>query len=76
MAKNELEIFIDSKRAIVFPELNIDSIKSKKDFERLHFKVSRDLGRELYEETLQFIEFIKTSMSKRWKEISNLDLPV
>lgn len=50
--------------------------KRKKDFERLHFQVSRDLGRELYEETLQLIEFIKTSMGKRWNEISRLDLPV
>lgn len=50
--------------------------KRKKDYERLHFQVSRDLGRELYEETLQLIEYIRTSMGKRWKEISKLDLPV
>lgn len=49
--------------------------KRKKDYERLHFQVSRDLGRGLYEETLHLIEFIKTSMSTRWKEISKLDLP-
>ncbi|UCD31167.1 MAG: HD domain-containing protein [Desulfobacterales bacterium] len=63
-------------------ELSMDDIinhrleKRKKDYERLHFQVSRDLGRELYEETLQLIEFIKTSMGKRWKEIRKLDLPV
>ncbi len=63
-------------------ELSMDDIinnrleKRKKDYERLHFQVSRDLGRELYEETLQLIEFIKTSMSTRWKEISKLGLPV
>ncbi len=50
--------------------------KRKKDYERLHFEVSRELGRKLYEETLQLIEFIKASMAKRWKEISRLDLPV
>ena len=50
--------------------------KRKKDYERLHFQVSRDIGRKLYEETLQLIEFIKASMSKRWKEIDKLDLPV
>jgi putative nucleotidyltransferase with HDIG domain len=50
--------------------------KRKKDFERLHFQISRDLGRELYEETLQLIEFIKTSMGRRWNEINRLDLPV
>jgi len=63
-------------------ELSMDNIinnrleKRKKDYERLHFQASRDLGRELYEETLQLIKFIKTSMNKRWKEISKLDLPV
>jgi uncharacterized protein len=50
--------------------------KRKKDYERLHFQVSRDLGRDLYDETLKLIEFIKTSMDKRTKEISKLDLPV
>jgi len=30
--------------------------KEKKDYERLNFQVSRDLGRKLYEEALQFIE--------------------
>jgi len=30
--------------------------KRKKDYERLNFQVSRDLGRKLYEEVLQFIE--------------------
>jgi len=50
--------------------------KRKKDYERLHFQASRDLGRKLYEETLKLIEFIKASMNQRWKEISKLDLPV
>jgi len=50
--------------------------KRKKDYERLHFEVSRELGRKLYEETLQLIEFIRNSMNQRWKEISKLDLPV
>lgn len=50
--------------------------KRKKDFERLHFEVSRELGRELYEETLQIIDIIRKSMNKRWKEIKHLDLPV
>ncbi|RLC31912.1 hypothetical protein DRH13_02370 [Candidatus Woesebacteria bacterium] len=63
-------------------ELSMDDIinnrleKRKKDYDRLHFQVSRDIGRKLYEETLQLIAFIKTSMSQRWKEISKLDLPV
>ena len=63
-------------------ELSMDDIinnrleKRKKDYERLHFQASRDLGHELFEETLQLIKFIKTSMGKRWKEISKLDLPV
>lgn len=30
--------------------------KEKKNYERSHFQVSRDLGRELHEETLQLIE--------------------
>lgn len=50
--------------------------KRKKDYERLHFEVSRELGRKLYEETLQLIEFIRNSMNQRWKEISKLNLPV
>jgi len=50
--------------------------KRKKDYERLHFQASRDLGRKLYGETLQLIESIKTSMSTRWKAINKLDLPV
>lgn len=50
--------------------------KRKKDYERLHFEVSRELGRKLYEETLQLIEFIRNSMNQRWKEISKLDLPI
>ncbi len=50
--------------------------KRKKDYERLHFQASRDLGRKLYEETLKLIEFIKASMNQRWKEINKLDLPV
>ena len=50
--------------------------KRKKDYERLHFQASRDLGRKLYEETLQLIEFIKSSMNHRWKEISKLKLPI
>ena len=62
------------RNVYVPPEGSI--IIQKKDYERLHFQVSRDLGRELYAETLQLIEFIKTSMSARWKEISKLDMPV
>ena len=50
--------------------------KRMKDYERLHFQASRDLGRKLYEETLKLIEFIKASMNQRWKEINKLDLPV
>lgn len=50
--------------------------KRTKDYERLHFQASRDLGRKLYEETLKLIEFIKASMNQRWKEINKLDLPV
>ena len=63
-------------------EINMDDIinnrleKRKKDYERLHFQVSRYLGRELYEEALHLIKTIKTFMSTRWKEISKLDLIV
>jgi uncharacterized protein len=50
--------------------------KRKKDYERLHFQVSRELGRKSYEETLKLIDFIRNSLDRRWTEISNLDLPV
>ena len=50
--------------------------KRMKDYERLHFQASRDLGRKLYEETLKLIEFIKASMNQRLKEFNKLDLPV
>jgi putative nucleotidyltransferase with HDIG domain len=50
--------------------------KRKKDYERLHFKASRELGRELYDETLKLIEFIKNSLDQRYLKISKLNLPV
>ena len=50
--------------------------KRKKDYDRLYFQASRELGRELYEETLQLIEFIRASLDQRCVEISKLNLPV
>jgi uncharacterized protein len=50
--------------------------KRKKDYQKLHFQASRELGRELYEETLQLIDFIQHSLNQRSIEIRKLNLPV
>jgi uncharacterized protein len=50
--------------------------KRKKDYQKLHFQASRELGRKLYEETLQLIDFIQDSLSRRCSEIGKLNLPV
>ena len=50
--------------------------KRKKDYQKLYFQVSRELGQELYEETLQLIDFIQDSLNKRCHEISKLNLPI
>jgi putative nucleotidyltransferase with HDIG domain len=49
--------------------------KRKKDYDRLHFQASRDLGKKLYEETLQLIDFIKNSLDQRSIKITKLNLP-
>ena len=48
--------------------------KRKKDYERLHFQASRELGRELYDETLKLIDFIQNSLNQRYLKIKDLDL--
>ena len=50
--------------------------KRKKDFDRLYFQASRELGRKLYEETLKLIDFIRDSLDQRSIEIRKLNLPV
>ena len=50
--------------------------KRKKDYQRLHFEASRELGRKLYEETLRLIDYIQDSLTQRCTEISKLNLPV
>lgn len=50
--------------------------KRKKDYERLHFQASREIGGKLYEETLKLIEFIQDSLDQRVNEVNRLDLPV
>ncbi|MFW6137849.1 MAG: HD domain-containing protein [Spirochaetota bacterium] len=50
--------------------------KRKKDYERLHFQASRELGQGLYQETLQLIDFIQHSMDQRYSQITTLNLPV
>ncbi|UCF85894.1 MAG: HD domain-containing protein [Desulfobacteraceae bacterium] len=50
--------------------------KRKKDYQKLHFQASRELGRKLYDETLQLIDFIEDSLSRRCSEIGKLDLPI
>jgi putative nucleotidyltransferase with HDIG domain len=50
--------------------------KRKRDFEKLHYPASRELGKQLYDETLQLIEFIQQSLDQRCLEINDLDLPV
>jgi uncharacterized protein len=49
--------------------------KRKKDFERLHFEASRELGRELYNETLLLIKLISNSLNRRINDIEELKLP-
>ncbi|MBN1412855.1 MAG: HD domain-containing protein [Spirochaetales bacterium] len=49
--------------------------KRKKDFDRLNFKVSEELGRTLYQETLLLIKLIGTSLNKRIHNIEDLKLP-
>lgn len=50
--------------------------KRKKDYQKLYFQASRELGQELYKETLQLIDFIQDSLNKRRHEISKLNLPI
>lgn len=50
--------------------------RRKKDFDRLYFQASREIGRKLYEETLKLIDFIRDSLNQRNTEISKLSLPV
>ncbi|UCB44821.1 MAG: HD domain-containing protein [Spirochaetota bacterium] len=50
--------------------------KRKKDYDRLHFQASRDLGKKLYDETLQLIDFIKNSLKQRNVKITKLNLPI
>lgn len=50
--------------------------KRKRDYQKLHFQASRELGRKLYEETLQLIELIRHSLDQRCLEINKLNLPV
>ena len=50
--------------------------KRKKDYQKLYFQASRELGQELYEETLQLIDFIQDSLNKRCHETSKLNLPI
>lgn len=50
--------------------------KRKKDYQRLYFQASREIGRKSYEETLQLIDFIQDSLNKRCHEISKLNLPI
>jgi len=49
--------------------------KRKKDYQRLHFQASRELGRTLYDETLQLIDFIQKSLNQRYLKITKLNLP-
>ncbi len=49
--------------------------KRKKDFEKLHFEASRELGREMYEETLLLIKMISNSLNRRLHDIEDLHLP-
>ena len=48
--------------------------KRKRDFQRLHFQASRELGRDLYEETLKLIDLIQQSLNQRSVDISRLNL--
>jgi uncharacterized protein len=49
--------------------------KRKKDFDRLTFEVSKELGRTLYQETLLLIKLIGNSLNKRIHHIEDLRLP-
>ncbi len=49
--------------------------KRKKDFARLHFKESKELGRALYKETLLLIKLMSNSLEKRTNNIEQLKLP-
>ena len=49
--------------------------KRKKDFARLHFKESQELGRALYKETLLLIKLMGTSLDRRIHNIEDLKLP-
>ena len=48
--------------------------KRKKDYQRLHFQASRELGRTLYDETLQLIDSIQHSLNQRSIYITKLNL--
>ncbi len=50
--------------------------KRKKDFSLLHFEESKELGRNLYKETLMLIKLISNSLKQRIQDIEGLNLPV
>jgi len=49
--------------------------KRKKDYQRLNFQASQEIGRTLYEETLRLIDIIQHSLKQRYVKIARLNLP-
>jgi len=49
--------------------------KRKKDYQRLNFQASQEIGRALYEETLKLIDIIQHSLKQRYVKIARLNLP-
>jgi hypothetical protein len=68
-------------RGIMGKRGNIESIlektlrKRSQDYFKLHFDVSKELGKDLYEQSVMLIEGLRKALDERIEEIEKIDLP-
>jgi hypothetical protein len=68
-------------RGIMGKHGNIESIlentlrKRSQDYFKLHFDVSKELGKGLYEQSLMLIEGLRKALDERIQEIEKIELP-
>ncbi len=68
-------------RGIMGKHGNIESIlektlrKRSQDYFKLHYDVSKELGKGLYEQSLMLIEGLRKALDERIEEIERIDLP-
>lgn len=68
-------------RGIMGKHGNIESIlentlrKRSQDYFKLHYDVSKELGKDLYEQSLMLIEGLRKALDERIQEIEKIELP-